>query len=70
MADGLPASSAANSCHPLIFWAFAPLASPPATACLRGLTPARLLLADRLFGLPRASDRSASPESIDVTPES
>ena len=53
MANGLPASSAANSCNSLIFWAVKPLGPLPATASLLGLTPARRLRADRLFGLPR-----------------
>jgi hypothetical protein len=70
MADGLAASSAANSCGALIFWEVARLGSPlPPRAFEFLLRPAAYWPTAPLV-CRGGFDRSACPESIDVSSES
>jgi hypothetical protein len=67
MADGLPASSAANSCNSLSFWAVAPLGPPLPPRAFGVLLPPAAYWLTASLACRGGSDRSASPESIDVT---
>ena len=67
MADGLAASSAANSRGTLILWEVAPLGSPLPTRGFGFLLRPAAYWPTAPLACRGGFDRSASPESIDVT---
>jgi len=67
MADGLPASSAGNSCNSLSFWTVAPLDPPLPPRAFGVLLPAAAYWLTASLACRGRSNRSASPESIGLT---
>jgi hypothetical protein len=67
MVEGLAASRAANCCGTLIFWAVASLGSPLPPRAFGFLLPPAAYWPIGSLACRWGFDRSASPESIDMT---